>query len=120
MILLYFFNPIVTSLRGIGQAGQLRKVQRILGCQGASLGSLSEAARVFDAKLLRGVLIELVNRLPAIQGNTRLDEVRGVLTLVDGALLPTNGGAIAGPCPSGQPAAAITKNARVFSLECFV
>lgn len=88
LILLYFFNPIVTSLRGIQQASQLRKVQRKLGCARASLGSLSEAARVFDADLLRGVIGELVNSLPAIQGNTQLKELRGVLTLVDGSLLP--------------------------------
>jgi len=31
LILLYLFNPIVTSLRGIEQASQLRKVQRKLG-----------------------------------------------------------------------------------------
>ena len=54
LILLYFFNPIVSSLRGIQQASELKKVQRILGCSRASLGSLSEAARVFDADLLRG------------------------------------------------------------------
>lgn len=88
LILLYFFNPMVSSLRGIQQAGELRKVQRILGCQRAALGTLSEAARVFDADLLRGVIGELVDRLPAIQGNTRLEEVSGVLTLVDGSLLP--------------------------------
>ena len=41
LILLYFFNPIVTSLRGIQQASQLQKVQRLLGCQRAALGSLS-------------------------------------------------------------------------------
>ena len=88
LILLYFFNPIVTSLRGIQQASQLRKVQRKLGCARASLGSLSEAARVFDADLLRGVIGELVNSVPAIHGNTQLKELRGVLTLVDGSLLP--------------------------------
>ena len=38
LILLYFFNPIVTSLRGIQQASELKKVQRILGCPRASLG----------------------------------------------------------------------------------
>ena len=41
LILLYFFNPVVTSLRGIQQASELQKVQRKLGCARASLGSLS-------------------------------------------------------------------------------
>jgi len=88
LILLYFFNPIVTSLRGIQQTSGLAKVQEKLGCSRASLGSLSEAARVFDPDLLRGILGELVEKLPPIQRNTAFDEIRGVLTLVDGTLLP--------------------------------
>jgi len=86
--LLYFFNPIVTSLRGIQQASELKKVQRILGCSRAALGSLSEAARVFDADLLRGVIGELVDRLTPLKGDTSFDEICGVITLVDGSLLP--------------------------------
>jgi hypothetical protein len=88
LILLYFFNPIVSSLRGIQQASALQKVQRILGCSRASLGSLSEAARVFDPDLLEGIIGELIERLPVIQKNTPFDEIKGILTLVDGTLLP--------------------------------
>ena len=88
LILLYLFNPIVTSLRGIQQASELGKVQRILGCSRASLGSLSEAARVFDADLLRGLIGELLEKLSPIQGTTAFDEIKGILTLVDGSLLP--------------------------------
>lgn len=88
LILLYFFNPIVSSLRGIQQASQLAKVQRILGCQRAALGSLSEAARVFDADLLRGIIGELLEQVGPIQKTTAFDEIKGVLTLVDGSLLP--------------------------------
>ena len=88
LILLYFFNPIVTSLRGIQQASELKKVQRILGCSRASLGSLSEANHVFDADLLCGVIGELVEQLSPIHKDTRLDELKGILTLVDGSLLP--------------------------------
>jgi hypothetical protein len=43
LILLYLFNPVVSSLRAIVQASELKKVQRKLGCKRASLGSLSEA-----------------------------------------------------------------------------
>jgi hypothetical protein len=88
LILLYFFNPIVTSLRAIQQASQLQKVQRILKCQRASLGSLSEAAHVFDPDLVVGIIGELIQQLPAIQKNTPFDEIKGILTLVDGSLLP--------------------------------
>jgi len=48
LILLYLFNPVVTSLRGIQQASTLGKVQEKLGCPRAALGSLSEAGSVFD------------------------------------------------------------------------
>lgn len=88
LILLYFFNPIVTSLRGIHQTSELKKVQRMLKCPRASLGSLSEAARVFDADLLRGIIGELIDKLPPVQQNTRFDEIKGIITLVDGTLLP--------------------------------
>ena len=50
LILLYLFNPIVTSLRAIQQASELNKVQRLLGCPRAALGSLSEVATVFDLR----------------------------------------------------------------------
>ncbi|MFH1108843.1 MAG: IS4 family transposase [Planctomycetota bacterium] len=88
LILLYFFNPIVTSLRGIQQASRLKKVQRLLGCSRSSLGSLSEAARVFDADLLVGIIGEMVEQLPPVKGNPAFDEIKAVLTLVDGTLLP--------------------------------
>ena len=88
LILLYFFNPIVTSLRGIQQASELKKVQRLLGCPRASLGSLSEANHVFDADLLRGIIGDLVDQLAPIHKDTRLDELKSILTLVDGSLLP--------------------------------
>ena len=38
LLLLYLFNPVVTSLRGIQQASELKKVQKKLGCQRAALG----------------------------------------------------------------------------------
>lgn len=52
------------------------------------MGSLSEANHVFDAELLRGIIGELIEKLPPIRKNTSFDEIKGVLTLVDGSLLP--------------------------------
>ena len=52
LLLLFMFNPICESLRGLQQASALKKVQRVLGVGRGSLGSLSEAASVFDASLL--------------------------------------------------------------------
>lgn len=87
LILLDFFNPIVTSLRGIQQASELQKVQRLLGCPRVSLGSLSEAATVFDAQRLKDVIAELGAELQPLARDPRLKDIRQKLTLVDGTLL---------------------------------
>ena len=86
LLLLYFFNPILTSLRGIQQASQLAKVQKLLGCQRTSLGSLSEASRVFDPQLLRFLLGELTEQAGPILTGKEAAALRG-LTAVDGSLL---------------------------------
>jgi hypothetical protein len=85
--LLFLFNPIVSSLRAIEQASELKKVQKRLGCARASLGSLSEAQRVFDADLLREIIAELAGELEPIGRDKRLKDIRHVVTLVDGTLL---------------------------------
>ena len=59
MILLYLFNPIVTSLRGLQQASELKKVQKKLKCPRASLGSLSESMAVFDSERLKPIIAAL-------------------------------------------------------------
>ncbi len=87
LILLYFFSPIVTSLRGIQQASELKKVQKLLGTSRVSLGSLSEAARVFDAKALQEVITELAGRALPLASGADLEALAG-LTAVDGSLLP--------------------------------
>ena len=87
LVLLYLFNPIVSSLRAMQQASELRNVQRKLGCARASLGSLSESARVFDPALLEQVVAELGAQLTPIARDPRLAEVKHLVTLVDGTLL---------------------------------
>ena len=87
LLLLYFFNPILTSLRGIQQASHLGKVQKKLACRGTSLGSLSEAANVFDAQHLEEIIAELAARIPQ-QTLTRDQQALKNLTAVDGSLLP--------------------------------
>jgi Transposase DDE domain len=87
LVLLFYFNPIVDSLRGIQQASQLGKIQKILGTSRASLGSLSEAARVFDSKLLRELIPQLAEKvLPTAQGK-EAKALQGLIA-VDGSLLP--------------------------------
>lgn len=87
LVLLYLFNPIVTSLRGIQQASELAKVQKKLGCPRASLGSLSEAATVFDAGRLKEIIAELGTELQPLARDPRLKGIPHALTLVDGTLL---------------------------------
>jgi hypothetical protein len=87
LLLLFFFNPIVKSLRGIQKASTLDKVQRLFGCERVSLGSLSEASRVFDPELLHAIIGNIATRsLPLVQGK-EAEALRG-LTAVDGSLLP--------------------------------
>ena len=87
LILLYLFNPIVTSLRGIQQASELEKVQKKLGCSRAALGSLSEAATVFDAERLKAIISELGTELKPLGRDARLKDIDHTLTLVDGTLI---------------------------------
>ena len=87
LLLLYLFNPVCTSLRALQQASELKKVQRVLKVPRASLGSLSEAARVFDSELLVGLIGELVERLGPVTRDARLSDFDQILTLVDGSWL---------------------------------
>jgi hypothetical protein len=87
LVLLHFFNPVVTSLRGLQQASALAKVKKLLGSSRHSLGSLSEASRVFDAELLTGVIAELAGRAVPLLDGPDADALAG-LTAVDGSLLP--------------------------------
>ena len=87
LILLYLFNPVVTSLRGLQQASELGKVQKKLGCPRTSLGSFSEAATVFDPERLKEIITELGEELVPLGRDPRLQDVQGLLTIVDGTLL---------------------------------
>lgn len=87
LLLVYFFNPTVTSLRGLQQTTTLAQVQTQLGIRRTSLGALSEAASVFDAALLHQVLTSLSTQLqPHLPGAEQA--ALAALTAVDGSLLP--------------------------------
>jgi hypothetical protein len=87
LLLLYMFNPLCTSLRALQEASELKKVQRVLKVPRAALGSLSEAAGVFDSDLLVGVIGELVHHLKPVRHDARLSDFDQILTLVDGSWL---------------------------------
>lgn len=100
LLLLYMFNPLCSSLRSLQRASELPKVQRKLGVPRTSLGSLSEAARVFDSALVEPVLQELTGKVRLLQTGPRTNprtgprtnlqavpDVQAVITLVDGSHL---------------------------------
>ena len=87
LLLLYMFNPICTSLRSLQQASELKKVQKKLGVPRASLGSLSEAATIFDSQRLPEIIRELGERLQPVTPAGKLADLPGILTAVDGTLL---------------------------------
>jgi hypothetical protein len=90
LMLLYYFTPTVRSLRGVQQFTTLEKVQKLCGVQPTALGSLSEAARVFDPQLLEPIIAELAAQ--ATQPGRALpcagDAALAGLIAVDGSLLP--------------------------------
>lgn len=86
LVLLYLFNPIVSSLRAVQPASELKNVQKKLGCARASLGSLSESVSVFDAERLKPIIEGLSEQLKPLAADQRLKDVKG-LTLVDGSIV---------------------------------
>jgi Transposase DDE domain len=87
LLLLYFFNPILTSLNGLQQASGLDKVQEVTGGGRAAKGSLSEAQAVFDPALLEGIIRELAERVAPVSPPAEWAALKD-LVAVDGSLLP--------------------------------
>ncbi len=88
LIILYFFNPVLTSLRAIQQASTIKAVQKKMGLKSTSLGSLSEASHVFDAELLQPLIKDLATQALPLEKNPQLKALQQELVAVDGTLLP--------------------------------
>jgi hypothetical protein len=85
LLLLYFVNPSLDSLRALQQASNWKATQRKLGIPRVSLGSLSESVQVFDPALVRPILRELADLArPHLRG--REAEALAHLTAVDGSV----------------------------------
>ena len=87
LLLLCMFSPISKSLRSMQQASELKKVQKKLGVPRSSLGSLSEAARVFDSDLLIEIIEQFASEIKPVPHSAKLDDIKAILTIVDGTLL---------------------------------
>jgi len=59
LVLMWLYNPILSSMRGLQEASNLKEVQKRLGVGRASLGSLSESVSVFDPEPLAALAEEL-------------------------------------------------------------
>lgn len=87
LLLLYLFNPICNSLRALQRISQLEQIQERLGVPRCSLGSLSEAARVFDSRPFRQIVTKLARQARPVAQTAQLPELKEILTVVDGTLL---------------------------------
>jgi hypothetical protein len=85
LLLLYFFNPVVTGLNAIQQSTELEKVQKLLGINRVSMGSLSEAGSVFDPKHIEPIIRELAAQAVPLSTGRDAEILRG-LTAVDGSI----------------------------------
>jgi hypothetical protein len=66
MLLLAYFNPTLSSLRALQAASGIPSVQKKLHLSYASLGSLSEASRVFDPELARKLFQDLAGQAQTV------------------------------------------------------
>ncbi|MCA9131384.1 MAG: IS4 family transposase [Planctomycetales bacterium] len=85
LILLWLYNPVLAGMRALQQASDLNKVQKKLGVGRASLGSLSESARVFDPAILGQIAEEMSRKLPD-RTPEKFDVVDKRITAVDGSV----------------------------------
>ena len=85
LLLMYFFNPTLDSLRALQQATGWEKTRKKLGVERAALGSLSEAARVFDAEMLRPILQELAAQALPLTAGRESEALKGLMA-VDGSI----------------------------------
>lgn len=91
LLLLYFFNPVLTGLRSLQQATGLENVQELLGIRPLSLGALSHNGRyVFDPVLLEPIVQQLAAKAQQAArsaGHPTLDQTRLTVIAADGSFL---------------------------------
>lgn len=85
LVLMWLYNPVIDSLRGMQQASELAKVRKRLGVGRASLGSLSESVTVFDPEPLARIAEELSDKLPD-RTPQKFDAIDKKITAVDGSV----------------------------------
>jgi hypothetical protein len=87
LLLFFFFNPILTSLRGLQSATKFPKLRRALGIPRVGLSALSEASTVFPAQRVEEIVRALAGQIEPSMTDKRLYQLTRQLTVVDGTLL---------------------------------
>ncbi|MCC6511842.1 MAG: IS4 family transposase [Pirellulaceae bacterium] len=113
LLLLYFFNPTLSSLRGLQQASELEKVEKLLGTKRTSLGSLSEAGSVFDPSLTGEIMRELAKQAIPLLPSADAGVLKN-LTAVDGSFFNSIAHTSWALWSSQQPAAKLHLHFSVF------
>jgi Transposase DDE domain len=85
LLLIYYFTPSLDSLRALQEATGWEKTRKKLEIETTSLGSLSEAARVFDASHLEPIIHELASQAVPLSKGREAEALKG-LTAVDGSI----------------------------------
>ena len=67
LVLVWLFNRLIKSLRGLQRTSDITKVRKRLGVTRAPLGSLSESVAILDPEPLTQIAVELAHRLPAVR-----------------------------------------------------
>jgi hypothetical protein len=87
LVLIYTWNPLISSVHDLQEAIGLPKVAKALGVKRFSGGSFSESVRLFDPEMLQPIIAELAGQLPQQPLDPRLGELKQSLTLVDGTVI---------------------------------
>jgi len=87
LVLLYLFNPLISSMRMLQESLQLNNAARAVGVKRFSVGSFSEAPAVFDPQALKEIIKELANEIRPLAGDPRLKDLKHLITLADGTIL---------------------------------
>ena len=87
LVLLYLFNPLISSMRMLQESLQLNNAARAVGVKRFSAGSFSEAPAVFDPEALKAVIRELAGEIRPLASDPRLADLKHLITLADGTIL---------------------------------
>ena len=85
LVLMWLYNPVIDSLRGLQQTTDLPGMRKRLGVGRASLGSLSESVSIFDPEPVSKLAEELSRKLPD-RTPEKFDVVDKKITAVDGSV----------------------------------